>query len=155
MDKKIICLAVTVGLLCVLGIPQAQAAAAGVDWQDYTQALEMQKASGKPVMLYFSIPYCYRCKKMERGAYKNPQVLAALKKHFIPVLVDLTEKEDKQIGNKYEVNYTPTHIFLGPDGKQVFMTKGPVNSERFLKMLNYISSGAYGSKDFEAFEDAD
>ncbi len=153
--KKIMCLAATVGLLWSLGSTQAQAAAAGVAWQGYAQALEMQKVSGKPVMLYFSIPYCYRCKKMEQGAYKNPGVLAAIKQEFIPVLVNLTVEADKPVGKQFGVSYTPTHLFLEPGGKQVYLLKGVAGSERFLKVLDYVSSGAYRKMDFESYEEED
>lgn len=152
--KKMICLLAMAGLLWASGISKAQAALpAGVDWHNYAQAMEAQKDSGKTVMLVFTIPYCYRCKKMAQGAYTNPDVLAFLKKNFIPAVIDLAEAEGKPVGKKFNVSYTPTHIFLGSNGEEVYRVKGVVHSERFLKMLQFVASGAYRDMDFDTYED--
>lgn len=122
----------------------------GVHWLTYEQGLEKQRELKKPMLLLFHLPYCYRCKDMERKVYKDSKVISFINQHFIPVEVDLDK--EKQTAKLFEVNYTPTHVFIAPDGSTVLREKDVITKSRFERMLEYVAEGKYKTINFDAYE---
>ena len=122
----------------------------GVHWFTYQQGLEKQRKLKKPMLLLFHLSYCYRCKNMERKVYEDSKVINFVNQHFIPVVVDLDKQ--KQTAKLFEVNYTPTHIFIAPDGSTVLRVKDVIAKSRFERMLKYVAEGKYKTMTFESYE---
>jgi thioredoxin-related protein len=122
----------------------------GVPWLTYKQGLEKQRELKKPMLIFFHLPYCYRCKEMERKVYKDSKVISFINQHFIPVMVD-TDKE-KQTAKLFEVNYTPTHVFIAPDGSIALQEKDVITKARFERMLEYVAEQKYKTMNFDAYE---
>ncbi len=122
----------------------------GVHWLTYQQGLEKQRELKKPMLLLFHLSYCYRCKNMERKVYEDSKVINFVNQHFIPVVVDLDKQ--KQTAKLFEVNYTPTHIFIAPDGSTVLREKDVIAKSRFERMLKYVAEGKYKTMTFESYE---
>ncbi|MCD4688817.1 MAG: thioredoxin family protein, partial [Desulfuromonadaceae bacterium] len=98
----------------------------------------------------FHLPYCYRCKEMERKVYKDSNVVSFINQHFIPVEVDMDK--DKQTAKRFEVNYTPTHVFVAPDGSTALREKDVITKSRFEHMLEYMAKGKYKTMNFDTYE---
>jgi thioredoxin-related protein len=126
------------------------AAENSVPWLTYEQGLEKQRELKKPMLIFFHLPYCYRCKEMERKVYKDLKVISFINQHFIPVEVDLDK--EKQTAKLFEVNYTPTHVFTGPDGSMVLQEKDVITKSRFERMLEYVVEQKYKTMNFDAYE---
>lgn len=126
------------------------AADTGVHWLTYEQGLEKQKELNKPMLLLFHLSYCYRCKAMERKVYKDPKVIQFINEHFIPVEVDLDK--EKPTAKLFEVDYTPTHIFIAPDGSTALRVKDVIKKSRFERMLEYVAKEGYKTMNFDAYE---
>ena len=122
----------------------------GVHWLTYEQGPEKQRELKKPMLLLFHLSYCYRCKDMERKVYKDSKVISFINQHFIPVEVDLDK--EKQTAKLFEVNYTPTHVFIAPDGSTVLREKDVITKSRFERMLEYVAEGKYKTINFDAYE---
>ncbi len=122
----------------------------GVHWLTYQQGLEKQSELKKPMLIFFHLPYCYRCKEMERKVYKDSKVVSFINQHFIPVIVDLDKEE--QTAELFEVNYTPTHVFIAPDGSTALREKDVITKSRFERMLKYVAEGKYKTMKFDAYE---
>ncbi|APG28371.1 hypothetical protein A7E78_11225 [Syntrophotalea acetylenivorans] len=122
----------------------------GVHWLTYEQGLEKQRELKKPILLFFHLPYCYRCKNMERKVYKDSKVISFIDQHFIPVEVDLDK--EKQTAKLFEVDYTPTHVFIAPDGSTVLREKDVIKKSRFERMLKYVAEGKYKIMTFDTYE---
>jgi thioredoxin-related protein len=87
---------------------------------------------------------------MERKVYKDSKVISFINQHFIPVEVDLDK--EKQTAKLFEVNYTPTHVFIAPDGSTVLREKDVITKSRFERMLEYVAEGKYKTINFDAYE---
>jgi thioredoxin-related protein len=122
----------------------------GLHWLTYEQGLEKQRELKKPMLLFCHLSYCYRCKEMERKVYGDPKVIDFINQHFIPVVVDLAE--DKKTAKLFEVDYTPTHIFIAPDGSIALREKGVIKKLRFERMLVYVAEEKYKTITFRDYE---
>lgn len=122
----------------------------GVHWLTYQQGLEKQRELKKPMLLLFHLPYCYRCKEMERKVYQDSKVISFINQHFIPVEVDLDK--EKQTAKLFKVDYTPTHIFIAPDGSTALREKGVITKSRFEGMLKFIVEEKYKTNSFDAYQ---
>ncbi len=130
--------------------PPATAGEHGVHWLTYEQGLEKQRELKKPLLLFFHLPYCYRCKQMESRVYEDAKVIQFVNKHFIPVMVDLDK--EKQPARLFAIDYTPTHVFVAPDGTTVLREKDVIPKSRFELMLEYVAQEKYKTMKFDAYE---
>lgn len=122
----------------------------GVQWLTYEQGLVKQRELKKPMILFFHLPYCYRCKQMESRVYGDAHVIRFVNNHFIPVMVDLDK--EKQTARLFAIDYTPTHVFVAPDGTTVLREKDVIPKSRFELMLEYVGKEKYKTMKFEAYE---
>ena len=108
----------------------------------------------KSVLLYFHLDGCPYCDAMLVQNFKSGDNLAFIQKHFSAIAVNLkgdreitmTEDEtllEKELSQKLKVQYTPTIIFIGEDGKQVFRTNGYRTPKAFRHVLEYVVSQSY------------
>lgn len=128
----------------------AMAGEHGVPWLTYKQGLEKQREIKKPMLLFFHLPYCYRCKQMERRVYEDSKVISIINRHFIPVMVDLDK--EKQTAELFEVDYTPTHVFIAPDGSTALRVEDVITKSRFERMLVFVAEEKYKTMNFDAYE---
>lgn len=132
-----------------LGAAPAPAAEGGIHWLDYPGAVAAQKKQAKPMLVYFHLPYCYRCKEMKIKVYSQAAVIGKLNAQFLAAKVDADQ--DPATVKLYDSAYTPSYVFLDPRGKEVFRAKGVMGVERFLGMLDYVASRAYERQGLDQF----
>lgn len=137
--------------LTQLAIPAA-AEENGVHWLTYEQGLEKQKELNKPMLLFFHLPYCYRCKEMERKVYRDAKVVSFINEQFIPVELDLDK--EKPTAKRFAIDYTPTHVFIAPDGSTALRQKDVIGKARFKRMLEFVAGQKYKTMDFETYENS-
>jgi thioredoxin-related protein len=147
MKPVLLMAALLLALLAAFSL--APAMADEVPWQDLPQALAQQKAQAKPIVIFFHLSYCWRCKEMKRKIYSDAEVMRRLRSQFIPVEVDMAKQE--ALGKKYGIDYIPTHVFLAPDGKEVLREKGIISLADYLLMLDYVAGKHYAKMDFAAY----
>ncbi|MCF8033766.1 MAG: thioredoxin family protein [Desulfarculaceae bacterium] len=140
-------------LVLAAGLWAGPALAGGVKWLDYPAAVAAQQKQAKPMLVYFHLPYCYRCKDMKRKTYSQPEVISRLNTDFLAAKVDL--EQESAVGEKFQAEYTPSYVFLDAGGKEVFRTKGVFGPQRFLKLLSYVSSKAYQGKTWDQYQQGD
>ena len=141
-------------LLCAaLGAAPALAGEGGVHWLGYQAALAAQKKQAKPLLVYFHLPYCYRCKEMKRKTFSQPRVVSRLNHDFIVAQVDL--EQDSAVGEALKADYTPSYLFFNAQGQEVFRAKGVMGPQRFLKLLTYVSSKVYQNQTWEQYRKGD
>ncbi|MBU2519428.1 MAG: thioredoxin family protein [Proteobacteria bacterium] len=132
-----------------LGALPAHAAEGGIHWLDYAGAKAAQKKQAKPMLVYFHLPYCYRCKEMKIKVFSQAAVIGKLNAGFIAAKVDVDQ--NPATVKLYGSDYTPSYVFLDPGGKQVYRAKGVMGVERFLGMLDYVESRAYERQSLDQF----
>jgi thioredoxin-related protein len=88
-----------------------------IEWmKDYKEALKVGEKDQKPIMIYFSIPGCRWCDKLEEGPFSDQGVIKE-SRGFICVRVD--GKQDPETAKKYGVRAYPTIVFTDSAGKRL------------------------------------
>lgn len=137
-------------LALLLLVPAAAPAAdAGPAWLGYDQAARLARQERKPIMLFFSAPWCYLCKKMRRLVFSDPELAGRLSEKAYAVAVDITR--EPRLGEVWAVKQVPTTIFLDPQGKPVLRLTGYQNRGAMDRALDFVAGGHYRRGDWEAF----
>ena len=120
-----------------------------INWQTYTQGMELAKTRNKHIFLYFHADWCTYCTKLKKTTFKNKAVLNYLKENFISIGVD-TDKE-KDLGTQWGVRGLPTLWFLKPDNSKISNIPGYIDAKQFLNILKYIHTRSYDNMSFQEF----
>jgi len=108
--------------------------------------------SDKTLMLYFHQAGCPYCFNMIQQNFLDPQLAPFIQKKFDVVALDLwgdrdvvlpdgTELTEKTLATHWKIQYTPTLIFLNPDGSINLRIDGYRPKPVFSQVLDYVLSG--------------
>jgi thioredoxin-related protein len=118
----------------------AQAAADKIEWHTYESGMARSRFEKKKVFLHFYADWCTYCAEMERKAFKDPAVIAALNRNFIPIRVD-TER-DQQTSSLYRVKGLPDTWFISESGEIIGHRPGYIPTDQLMGILNVVMTGA-------------
>jgi len=133
----------------------------GVQWYDYETGMAKAAAEGKYVVIDFWTGWCHWCKVLDEKTYSQEIVQKRLAEKFIAIKVN-AESQDAQgkspdapsgvgLARMYGVNSYPTTWFLNPQGQPISPLPGFVEAPQFSRILDYVSTGAYLTEDFQAY----
>jgi thioredoxin-related protein len=131
-------------LLAILagGIPSGLAAADKIDWHSYESGMARSKFEKKKVFLYFHAEWCAYCAEMDRNTFKDPAVIAALNRNFIPIRVD-SERETAAAA-LFRVKGLPDSWFLAESGEVIGHRPGFIPADQLIKILNVVMTAPAG-----------
>ena len=108
--------------LFIFFVAGAYAQTEGIVWEtDFKKAQQEARASGKPLLLDFTAPWCKPCQMMDREFWVRDDVIQAAKP-FIAVKVDFDAK--KNLVDRYKVSAIPFVAFTDPLGNMVTFRRG-------------------------------
>jgi hypothetical protein len=84
-----------------------------LEWGEETFA--RAAAERKPVLLAVGAAWCRWTELMERGSYRDPEVVRLVTERFIPIRVDADRRPD--VSERYTLGGWPTTAFLTPSGE--------------------------------------
>lgn len=98
----------------------------------------------KTMILFFHTNTCPVCKHLRDTTFKNKRVQDKLKKKYVAVSVNMSDKTDKKIEElkqMFQVFGPPGFVFIGSDGKEIKDAKfyGYQEPEEFYDSLDLIS----------------
>ncbi|BDY12609.1 thioredoxin fold domain-containing protein [Hydrogenimonas cancrithermarum] len=102
---------------------------------DFGEAKRVAKRTGKVIMIEVTSPTCHYCVKMEKTTLKDPEVIRAIHRDFIPVRVDVSRQK---LPDGLKWSMTPTFFFLDCDGKVLKTVPGAWMKEDFLSILEEV-----------------
>lgn len=129
-------------------------------------------AEGKRFAVVFEQKGCPYCKEMHLVNFAKEQVTSYVKEHFnilqlniwgsrIVTDFDGEELGERELARKWQVNFTPTIVFLPEDpaaasGKtgrdaEVARMPGYFKPFHFLSMFEYVNEKAYAEESFQRF----
>ncbi|QXP64160.1 DUF255 domain-containing protein [Polaribacter sp. HaHaR_3_91] len=163
--KKLILL-IAVCLFCINTNGQEN-----IKWLDFEEAIELNKANPKPILVDIYTDWCGYCKKMDLNTYSNKTIGDYINKNFYAVKLDGEGKKDivfndhtfkfqKEGRRGYhqlaaslmdgKLSY-PTTLFLSEDVQLLDKIPGYLDKEIMEKILVYFSREVYKTKKWEDF----
>ena len=138
-------------LLCLLLLAPAASPAAesGPAWLGYQRAIDLAGRTPRPVFLFFSAPWCYLCKKMQRLVFSDPALAARLDREAYPVLVDITQ--EPRLAQTYAIQQVPTTIILDGRGKVALRLTGYQDRATLRRALDFVGHGHHRRTTWEAY----
>ncbi|MFQ5454407.1 MAG: thioredoxin family protein [Candidatus Zixiibacteriota bacterium] len=127
-----------------------------IEWFAYDIGLKKAKKENKHVFIDFTAKWCGYCKKMEREAFSDSNVIKILNNDFVAVKVDGDSKKMLDIDgykiteknltrHDYGVRGYPTFWFLKSDGTKLTNLRGYRTTDFITGALNYIKDYKYDS----------
>lgn len=100
-----------------------------------THAMAASQESGKPVLIDFYTTWCPPCKRFDKDAKSDRDIMGQLSKvEFIKI--DCEEGPGRDLAKQYKVDAYPTFVVLDAEGKTQHRWKG-YSKRGFLKQLEY------------------
>ncbi len=92
-----------------------------IRWQHFEPAvLRAAAAADKPVLLLLTTTWCPHSRELQATTLQDPEVVALIRDHFVPVHVDAERRPD--INQRYGTGAWPTLAWLTPEGELIAHT---------------------------------
>lgn len=105
-----------------------------VAWRtDLGSAQAESRARGLPLWIQFTGPWCVNCRRMDRGAFVHPLVVAEARDRFVPV--KLRSDEYEQLALNLGLSALPSTVIVRPDGEVIDKWEGFGEPGEFLVFL--------------------
>lgn len=125
-----------------------------INWYSYDEGLKKAKEEKKHVFIDFTAKWCGYCKKMNKEAFADSEVINLLNNNFVAVKVDGDSKKEldidgyltteKDIARKeFGVRSYPTFWWLESDGSKIGNKIGYVPTEWMVGALNFVKDNKY------------
>ncbi|WP_455221383.1 thioredoxin family protein [Kaarinaea lacus] len=108
----------------------------------YQSALALQKASQKPIALFFHTDWCASCKKLRETVLASPEFDQYLE-NVIPVKINPESGlKERQIADNYGVTGYPTFLLIKYDAQKVtrIRTSQNITPEQFIDQCKAAQS---------------
>ena len=87
---------------------------------DSDRILQLSKAEGKTILLYFTAEYCGPCKGFEKEIFYNEEISDLINEFYIPVKISSKRWEDDSLTQdllkQFEIKGYPVLIFINNKG---------------------------------------
>lgn len=101
----------------------------------WSEALELAKASGKPIFLDAYTDWCGWCKVMDRETFSNAKVAEVMNASFVCVKMEMETGEGIDVAMKYRIAGFPMFLVFTPDGLPTYRVTGYQPPEAWLVTL--------------------
>lgn len=115
-------------------------AADRIEWHSYDAGMSRSKFEKKKVFLYFYAEWCAYCRDMDFKTFKDPAVVAALNRSFIPIRVD--SDREPAAAALFRVKGLPDSWFLAESGSIIGHRPGFIPADQLVKIFNVILAGS-------------
>lgn len=113
------------------------APSSNIDWStDYPTAQKTSSKTGKPIVLFVTGEWCSPCRIMKRTVWADPEVEALVNDKFIPVLINVSEKNSSELIKQFNSHVTPTTILADHQGNILKKRQGRTDKAEILKILS-------------------
>ena len=112
--------------------------------QTLQKKLHEAQQARKMAILFFSNDFCGSCKKYKAITFKDPAVRDILRKEYVALHINMTDKSDKkrqEIRKKFHIFGPPTFIFFNREGEEIKENRiyGYQTPEEFYDMLELMA----------------
>lgn len=108
-----------------------------VAWQGWSDGAFASAARQKKLLLLdLGAVWCHWCHVMEETTYRDPKVVALLRRHFVAVRVDQDSRPD--LSNRYEDYGWPATIIFDANGRELVKFAGYIAPGRMASLLDAV-----------------
>ncbi len=107
-----------------------------LEYLSFQEALQRAKKEHKPIMIEITSSHCHYCKWMEKTTLQDNEVQDFIKKHFIPVRIDVSRE---RLPGGVDYTMTPTFIFMDEHEEVIKKIPGAWKKRDFLQILQEVS----------------
>jgi thioredoxin-related protein len=115
---------------------------------------------GKRLAILWEQRGCPYCREMHRVNFAKPAITEFIKANFDIIQLNMwgdrevvdTDGEtltEKQLARKWRVQFTPTTVFLGEEGTEVFRMPGYFKPFHFIGIYRYVAAKGYEDEGFQ------
>ena len=109
--------------------------AESIRWlHDLKAAHKASVASGRPMLIVFSGPKCFYCRKLENEVFAQPAMAKYINRAFVPVHLNL--EKNREAAQVLEVTSLPTSVILSADADLLGSIEGFVGTREFTDVLH-------------------
>ncbi|MBB4079844.1 thiol-disulfide isomerase/thioredoxin [Lewinella aquimaris] len=132
-------------LTCLILLPGS--AQSGVRWLSFSQLADSLKVSPRPVFVDFYADWCTACVRMDRRAFRHPEVVRLLNDRYYAVRMDVESPDTIVFGGQVFVNerlgrVNPIHqiplLMAGRRGKPFSLPAMVLLDEQFSATARYF-----------------
>jgi len=125
-----------------------------INWMSYDAALAKLKTEDKHLFIDFTASWCGWCKRMNKEAFSDKNVIETLNEQFIPVRVwgdsnNMLDIEGYKISERnlaqaqFGVRGYPTFWFISPEGARIGPLPGYQTTDALIKALDWVKEYKY------------
>ncbi len=100
------------------------------------KGFQMAREENKPIAVYFWAIWCQYCAGFQANTLNNSEVNKILREDYVLVAMDLDI--DRDVAQKYGVNYPPYVLFLDGNDTVLQRVAGAVDANTFLPIVKDV-----------------
>lgn len=119
---------------------------------DFKEDLAEAQKKGKSLVVLFEAPGCGSCKKLHDINFQKPDLVKFITKHFEVMQINIfgdnevtnfdgKVMNEKKLAQKLGIHFTPTTVFYGKGGKELFRMPGYLSPRFYKKGFDYVLAG--------------
>jgi thioredoxin-related protein len=120
-----------------------------IKWLGFDAAQQQGNAANDKYFIYFKSESCGYCRKLEKNAFSNSDVISYINENFVPVRVDLDQ--EPKLARRYRVQGVPDLRFLSPEGVDIARWPGYAETDHLLALLKFVHTDSYKKMNFTEF----
>lgn len=149
------------------------AAPVEMKWYTWEEAVALNKTKPKKFLVDVYTDWCGWCKRMDRGAFIDPEVTAYMNVNFYPVKLNAEQKADIQFNNNtfkfvetgngrgiHTLAYSlldgnmsyPTIVYLNEKFERIMISPGYKESPALMKELKFAAEELYTKGSWEDYQ---
>jgi Highly conserved protein containing a thioredoxin domain len=144
-------------------------------WYTWEEAVELNKTKPKKIVVDVYTDWCGWCKKMDKGAFSDAQVMAYINTHFYPVKLNAEQRADIKFngesfgfvandngrGGVHTLAYAlldgrmgyPSLVYLNEKYERIMISPGFKEAPDLMKELHFAAEEMYTKTTWEEYRD--